>query len=67
MKKITNKLDAIKSRELLKQAVELDNKQRVYSKGKKLPTIHQIVGVISDVRKEIPEARMGGIHFSVKI
>jgi len=45
-------LDAIKNRELLKQAIELDNKQKAYSKGKKLPTMHQIVKTIGEVRNQ---------------
>ncbi len=43
-------LDAFKNRELLKQAVELDKKQSAYNKGKKLPTMHEIVKVIKGVR-----------------
>jgi hypothetical protein len=43
-------LDAIKNRELLKQASELDSKQKAYNKGKKLPTMFEIVKVIRNIR-----------------
>ena len=43
-------LDAIKSRELLKQALELDTKQKAFNKEKKLPSMHEIVKVITNIR-----------------
>ena len=45
-------LDAIKNRELLKRAAELDSKQKAYNKGKKLPTMYEIVKVIREVRSQ---------------
>jgi hypothetical protein len=45
-------LDAIKNRELLKQAGELDSKQRAYNKGKKLPTMFEVVKVIRGLRNQ---------------
>jgi len=45
-------LDAIKGRELLKQAVGLDNKQQQYNKGKKVPSMREIVKVITSVRSQ---------------
>jgi len=45
-------LDAIKSRELLKKAIELDNKQKQYNKGGKLPTMYEIVKIVGDIRNQ---------------
>jgi hypothetical protein len=45
-------LAAIKGRELLKQAREIDEKQRAFNKGKKLPTMYEIVKIIREVRSK---------------
>ena len=46
----TDLLAAIKNRELLKQAMELDTKQRSFKKGRKLPTMYEIVKTVREVR-----------------
>jgi len=45
-------LEAIKSRELLKQALRLDSLQRAFNKGKKLPAMRDIMQAVAEVRSE---------------
>ena len=45
-------LGAIKNRELLKQAAELDGKQKAYNKGRKLPNMIDVVKVIGGIRNQ---------------
>ena len=44
-------LDALKKRDLVKRAAELDKKQRAFNKGKKRVSDNEIVRIVRSIRK----------------
>jgi hypothetical protein len=48
----TELLGAFKNRELLQLASGLDSKQKNFNKGRKMPSMAQIVKTITEVRRE---------------